>query len=260
VVLFMGEAKQMPEKSLKWYRQLADKKGRLETGLFLVEGERAINQIVASHPDAIAEIISVEKPPPDFRDYPVRAVTASQFQYISNVQTPQGIMAVVKIPQDIYSSQLPKDAGNHVLLLEDIQDPGNVGTLTRTAAALEFDGVILTESCADPLNPKCVQASAGTVLSIWLRRTAQYLEIVQSLKSDGYKIVAADVRGSDDPSTSSGQARLVLALGNEAAGLSKELLTIADYRVQIHIAPEKAESLNVAACGAILMYLSVNKY
>ncbi len=254
----------MPEKSLKWYRQLADKKGRLDTGCFLVEGERAIKQIIASHPDAITEIISVEKPLSDFHNYPLRTVTASQFQYISNVQTPQGIMAVVKIPQDIYSPKLPKDIGKHVLLLEDIQDPGNVGTLIRTAAALEFDGVILTESSADPLNPKCVQASAGTVLSVWLRRTAQYLEIVQSLKRDGYKIVAADVRGSDDPATwfgrthhkSSGQARLVLALGNEAAGLSKELLAIADYRVRIPTTPEKAESLNVAACGAILMYLS----
>jgi len=246
----------MPEKSLKWYRQLVDKKGRLETGLFLVEGERAIKQIVASHPDAISEIISAEKPPADFHNYPARTVTASQFRYISSVQTPQGIMAVVKIPKDIYSPKLPKDIGSHVLVLEDIQDPGNVGTLIRTAAALEFDGVILTESSTDPLNPKCVQASAGTVLSLWLRRTTQYLEIVQSLKRDGYKIFAADVRGSDDPSTSSGQDRLVLALGNEAAGLSKELLAIADYRVRISTTPEKAESLNVAACGAILMYLS----
>lgn len=248
----------MSEKSLKWYRQLTDKKGRLETGLFLVEGERAIKQIVASHPDAITEIISVEKPPSDFRNYPVRTVTASQFKYISSVQTPQGIMAVVKIPQDIYSPKLPKDTGRHVLLLEDIQDPGNVGTLIRTAAALEFDGVILTESSADPLNPKCVQASAGTVLSLWLRRTAQYLEIVQSLKLDGYKIVAADVRGSDEPGILAKQEKLVLALGNEAAGLSKELLTIADYRVRISTTPEKAESLNVAACGAILMYLSTH--
>jgi TrmH family RNA methyltransferase len=252
----MGEAKRMPEKSLKWYRQLVDKKGRLETRCFLVEGERAIKQIVASHPDAITEIIAVENPPADLRNYPVHTVTTSQFQYISSVQTPQGIMAVVKIPQDVYSPKLPKDIGSHVLLLEDIQDPGNVGTLIRTAAALEIDGVILTESSADPLNPKCVQTSAGTVLSVWLRRTAQYLEIIQSLKRDGYKIVAADVRGSDEPGILAKQEKLVLALGNEAAGLSIELLTIADYRVRISITPEKAESLNVAACGAILMYLS----
>ncbi len=246
----------MPEKSLKWYRQLADKKGRLETGLFLVEGEKAIRQIVASHPEAISEIISVAESPTILSKYPQRLVNSSEFRYISSTQTPQGIAAVVKIPPDIYSPTPPKDVGNHILLLEDIQDPGNVGTLIRTAAALNYSGVVLTDSCADPLSPKCVQASAGTVLSLWLRRTEQYLDIIQTLKHDGFKIIAADVRGNDEPTILSQQGKLVLALGNEAAGLSQELLTMANYRVRIPTAPEKAESLNVAACGAILMYLS----
>jgi TrmH family RNA methyltransferase len=248
----------MPEKSLKWCRRLADKKGRLEAGSFLVEGEKAILQIVASNPDAITEILSITEPPPLFSKYPAHIVSASQFRYISSVQTPQGIMAVVKIPADIYSSKLPKNIGKHILLLEDIQDPGNVGTLIRNAAALAYDGVILTESCADPLGPKCVQASAGTVLSVWIRRTAEYKEILQTLKDKDYKIVAADVRGNDKPAILTEQEKLVLALGNEASGLSKELLDIANYRVRIPVMPEKAESLNVAACGAILMYLSIS--
>jgi RNA methyltransferase, TrmH family len=256
VVLFRGEITHMPAESLKWYRQLADRKGRLETGFFLVEGEKAIKQIVASQPDAITEVISVEEPPSVFQNYPACIVNASQFRYISSVQTPQGIMAVVKIPPDIYSPNLPQNIGSHILLLEDIQDPGNVGTLIRTAAALEYSGVILTESSADPLGPKGVQASAGTVLSLWLRRTAQYLEVIKSLKRNGYKIVAAEVKGVDAPTVLTKQEKIVLALGNEASGLSEGLLETADYRVRIPTAPEKAESLNVAACGAILMYLS----
>ncbi|MHB8104666.1 MAG: TrmH family RNA methyltransferase, partial [Dehalococcoidales bacterium] len=200
----------MPGKSLKWYRQLADKKGRLEVGLFLVEGEKAIRQIVASHPDAITEILAETEPLSLFQNYPVRIITSSQFRYISSAQTPQGIAAVAKIPADIYSSVIPKDAGRHLLLLEDIQDPGNVGTLIRTAAALAYDGVILTENCADPLAPKCVQASSGTVLSLWLRRTEQYIEIVRTLKQADYKIVAADVRGTDEPAVLSRQEKLVL--------------------------------------------------
>ena len=249
----------MPLKSLKWYRQLADRKGRLEVGFFLVEGEKAIRQIVAGHPDKISEIIAVEEPPPVFRDYPIRIVNASQFRYISSTQTPQGITAVVKIPEDIYSAKLPEDAGNRILLLEDIQDPGNAGTLIRTAAAFNYAGVMLTENGADPLAPKCVQATAGTVLSLWVRRTGQYMEIVRALQKQGYTIIAADVRGGDEPAVLSRQEKLALALGNEAAGLSKELLETADYRVRIPTAPEKAESLNVAACGAILMYLSSGK-
>ncbi len=244
-------------KSLKWYRQLADRKGRLEAGVFIVEGEKAIRQIAASHPEAITEIVAVGKPPDVFNNYLARTVTESQFRYISNTQTPQGIMAIVKIPANTYSGNLPGDTGNRILLLEDIQDPGNTGTLIRTAAAFNYAGVILTENGADPLAPKCVQAAAGTLLSVWLRRTGQYLEMTRSLKRQGYILTAADVRGTEEPAILSHQEKLILALGNEAAGLSKELLEIADYRVRIPITPEKAESLNVAACGAILMYLSL---
>ena len=243
-------------KSLKRYRELSDKKGRAEHGVFLVEGEKATSQIMASHPDEITEIISVIQPPAALRRYPARTVTESQFHYISATQTPQGIAAVVRLPQDVYTSTLPASTGNRILLLEDVQDPGNVGTLIRTASALGFDGVVLTETCADPFSPKVVQAAAGTVLSVWLRKTAQYLVLIRSLKQNGYSLIAADVHGSDEPSILSNQKKPVLALGNEAAGLSKELLALADYRVRINTPPDKAESLNVAACGAILMYLS----
>ena len=248
-----------PVKSLKWYRQLADRKGRLEVGVFIVEGEKSIRQIVSSHPEAIIEIISVAKPPAAFNDYPQRTVTEREFRYISSTQTPQGIMAIVKIPANIYSANLPDITGKRILLLEDIQDPGNTGTLIRTAAAFNYAGVILTENGADPLNPKCVQAAAGTTLSVWLRRAGQYLKTARSLKKQGYMLISADVRGTEEPAILSKQEKMILALGNEAAGLSKGLLEIADYRIQIPTAPEKAESLNVAACGAILMYLSAAK-
>jgi TrmH family RNA methyltransferase len=243
-------------KSLKRYRELTDKKGRLEHGVFLVEGEKAIRQIGASHAEAIDEIIAVGEAPPLLRRYPSRIVNESQFRYISSTQTPQGVAAVVRLPENVYTAALPAEAGSRILLLEDIQDPGNVGTLIRTAAALGFDGVVLTESSADPFAPKAVQAAAGTVLSVWLRRTAKYLDMVRSLKQAGFSLVAADVRGNDTPAVLSGGKKIILALGNEAAGLSPELLAVADYRVRIPTPEDKAESLNVAACGAILMYLA----
>jgi TrmH family RNA methyltransferase len=248
-----------PLKSLKWYRRLADKKGRLEAGVFLIEGDKAIRQVIGIKPEAIVEIVTVDKALPLYRPYPVREVTASQFRYISSAQTPQGIMAVVRQPEDIYTPTLPGNPGRRVLILEDIQDPGNAGTLIRTAAALDFDGVILSENSADPLSPKCAQATAGAVLSVWLRRTAQYLEMAQSLKSQGYSLIAADLEGDKKPDILSKQEKLAMALGNEAAGLSPELLAMADCRVRIPVAPEKAESLNVAVSGAILMYLSSGK-
>ena len=212
--------------------------------------------MLPARPEEITEIISFKEPPPLLRRYPLRTVTESQFRYISSAQTPQGIAAVVRLPQDVYTANLPPDAGNRIFLLEDIQDPGNTGTLIRTAAALGFSGVILTESTADPFTPKSVHASAGTILSVWIRKTAEYLKLVKTLKNSGYSIVAADVRGDDKPEILSRQKKLVLALGNEAAGLSSELLSLTDYRVRIPTPPDKAESLNVAACGAILMYLT----
>ena len=243
-------------KPLRRYRKLATKKGRLETGVFLVEGDRAIKQIIASHPEEIIEILTVEEPLPIYRNYRVRLLTESQFLSICITRTPQGSMAVVNMPADIYSDYLPEDAGNKILLLEDIQDPGNVGTLIRTAAAFDFSGVIMTENCADPLSPKCVQATAGTVLSVWLRRTIHYLELAVALRKDGYTLIATELNGIAEPSIISSQSKILLALGNEAAGLSKALLSTADYRLRIPTIREKAESLNVAACGAIFMYLS----
>ncbi len=243
-------------KPFKWYKGLATHKGRRESGLFFVEGDRGIAQIVSGYPGEIVGIIATDEIPTDYRDYPVRYVTESQLNSISQTKTPQGPIAVVRIPQGIYSGQLPQDVGSKILLLEDVQDPGNVGTLIRTAAAFDFSGVILSDKCADPLSPKCVQATAGTVLSLWLRRTSHYLELIEELRLGGFTLIAADIHGNDDSSILSKTDMLLLALGNEAAGLSQIVLDIASRRVVIPIAQGKAESLNIAACGAICMFLS----
>jgi TrmH family RNA methyltransferase len=158
---------------------------------------------------------------------------------------------------EVYADTLPSSCcGPKILLLEDVQDPGNVGTLMRTAAAFGFSGIILTEKCADPFAPKTVQATAGSIFSLWLRRTPRYLSLAEALTQRGYTFAAADVQGEDDPSILCHRERLLLALGNEAAGLSPALRRAVQSRVAIPIDRIKAESLNVATCGAICMYLS----
>jgi len=244
---------------LKWYRKLATDKGRLESGAFLIEGHRPISQIIASQPDAIIEIVTSDPVQPTYRDYPISHVTDRQFNSICQTKTPQGQLAVVRLPLDTYSNQLPAKIGNKILLLEDVQDPGNVGTIIRTAAAFDFSGAVLTSKCADPFSPKCVQAAAGTMLSMWLRRTESYLDMVNALKDRGYLLVATELKGSTDTSVFAKTDKLLLALGNEASGLSKQALAMSDYRFRIPVAVEKAESLNVAACAAICMYLSSMK-
>ncbi len=245
----------MSLKPLKWYKNLSDGSARLKEGVFLVEGLRAIGQIRAVRPESIQEILSTG--PAAFGDYPVRLLSPARFSGISCARSPQGIMAVVNLPAELYSNELPENPGNRVLILEDIQDPGNVGTLVRSAAGLGFSGIIMSQSCADPFSPKCVQASAGTVLSVWIRRTRDFFDPIKDLKEQGYFLLATSLEGQSDNDLFK-HSRLALALGNEASGLSNDMLDMCDGAYRVSIDRKLAESLNVAAAGAICMYLARN--
>jgi TrmH family RNA methyltransferase len=248
-----------PLKPLSWYKKLSTKKGRLAAGAFIVEGQRAIEHIQNRQPEAIQELLSTSDDHPLRGLYPYRRLTDGQLRSICSSKSPQGLVAVVQLPMQTYTSQLPLFCGNKVLFLEDIQDPGNVGTLIRSAAAFQFAGVLLTEKCADPFAPKCVQASAGTMLSLWLRRTGHGPALVSKLQQQGYTLVAATLEGQSDPTMLSGQTRLILALGNEGSGLSSVVLERAQSHFTVPIDRCGSESLNVASCGAICMYLSTTR-
>jgi RNA methyltransferase, TrmH family len=207
------------------------------------------------HTDELIEIITSEPTHPPWGTVPVRVVSRKQFRSLSQAQSPQGTLAVVRLPTEIYSDGLPGRIGNRLLLLEDIQDPGNVGTLIRTAAAFDFSGIILTEKCADPFSPKCVQSTAGTVLSVWMRRTPHYGRLIRKLQEAGYFLITADVRAGSQPPPAKNRENLIVALANEAAGPSRWLIDASGLRFRIPINSLKAESLNVAACGAVCMYL-----
>ena len=246
----------IPLKPLKWYRSLASKKGRIAAEAFIVEGEKAVEHILKNHPDRVCEIVMTNKCSSLYDHFFPRIVTEAQFRSISQMKSPQGILAIVQLPLEMYSHQLPGQTGTKILLLEDIQDPGNIGTLIRTAAAFNFSGIIMTENCADPLSPKCIQASAGSIFSIWIRRTFRYIEIIKDLREQEYVIIAADLGGCDHLSEIYNNKRIMLALGNEASGLSDRILKLSDFQVKLPISREKSESLNVAVCGGIFMYLS----
>ena len=246
-----------PLRPVKWYKKLTSKKGRLEAGFFLVEGEQAVRQIAAVRPEAIDEVVAVEGLG-GLDGYPLRVVTESQFLDISSTRTPQGILAVVRLPMETYSDILPREPGRRILLLEDIQDPGNVGTLIRSAAAFDFSGILMTEKCADPFSPKCAQSAAGSMLSVWMRRTEEYLSLASRFKEMGYSLVATGP-GGVEPASVLPADRIVIALGNEGTGLSEAVLRLSSQRFWIPISREKAESLNVAISGAICMFLSVQR-
>jgi TrmH family RNA methyltransferase len=251
----MHQDEEQKLRPLKWYRALDSHKARRAAGAFLVEGERAMGQLLQGHRNSIMEILALPGMAARFPGLTLRILTPAQFASISTEKTPQGLAALVRLPADTYSDKLPELPGRHILLLEHIQDPGNTGTLIRTASAFDYDGVIMSDKCADPFSPKAVQSSAGSILAPWIRRSPRYLQMAEELQQKGYKLIAAALDGGGDMQHLRA-AKTVLALGNEAAGLGGEILSMADYRVGIPINRQKAESLNAASCGAILMYLS----
>jgi TrmH family RNA methyltransferase len=242
-------------KSMTWYQSLEKPRVRIAEGFFLMEGFRPISQVLTAAPQAIVEILALDSVavPPGFTGT-VHRITERQLNRLAQTQSPQGIIAVCALPEGTDSSELPANIAGPVLVCEHIQDPGNTGTLIRTAAAFDFSGVILSRQCADPFSPKVVQAAAGALLSLWIRRSSCYFDMVRRLKSRGFRLIAADIRGTSTVLDFSAAPQM-LALGNEGAGLSKELSGTADLSFRIPINAKHAESLNVGIAGAICMYL-----
>jgi RNA methyltransferase, TrmH family len=234
---------------------LSESKCRLDEGYFLLEGKKAIDQVFDKAPQAIEGLLVTSEIRDSVEKYqrPTRVLAASQLHLISSVKTPQGVVALVKTPGDSYTDVLPSSIGNRILLLEHVQDPGNVGTLIRTAAALNYSGIIMSNQCADPFSSKVVQATSGSLFSVWIRKTKDYLHMIERLKDVNYKIFTADVHG--EPHVDFSQApNHILVLGSEGSGLTADITALANVRFAIPIESSHAESLNVAVCGGIAMF------
>ena len=244
---------------LRWYRSLTQAKNRRQEGFFLIEGERAVKQLLTAAPLSAEEIILASSTlfPLLRKEAPcaLRTVTRKQFSSFSQVKTPQGVAALVKIPEHTYSTQPLTSCSGNILLLEHVQDPGNLGTLIRTAAAFDFSGVIMSDKCADPFSPKTVQSAAGTLLSLEMRRTQHYLSYVHSFRKKKWDIISFALDGRPLGLHTTNRNKRLLCLGNEANGLSRTLTDLSSDIVAVPINRDKAESLNVALTGAIAMYV-----
>ena len=138
--------------------------------------------------------------------------------------------------------------------MDNISDPGNVGTLLRSAQAFGFDAVMLTNYSVDPYNPKVVRSSAGSIFGLTII-TATTDEILRFKKYDRFKLIVADIRGIDLHSRKiniKNYSRIVLVLGSEAKGISDNILSKADIKIKVGHS-DKVESLNVAVAGSIIM-------
>jgi len=240
---------------LKWYKKLQESAARRQSGYFMAEGYNVISQIAAVSPDSIEEILASVTVPTDLADYPLRRLSPGGLESILAAKTPQGIAALVRLPHEIYSNRLPSKYGSRVLLLDGISDPGNVGTLIRSAAALGYDGIILSANGCDILSPKVVAASAGSLFSLWIRRIDDIAVVVQTLKRHDFYAVTTALDGQPD-TTALKADKLLLILGSEAHGVSAPLRVLSNHVLRLSTDSNRVESLNVAAAGAICMYLS----
>lgn len=232
---------------VKHWQKLKMKKERMKTETFLIEGYHLIEEAWKSDWD-IEEIILEETA--DSIEVAERVdtyrVSDNVFKAISETKTPQGIAAVVRMKASEWSRY------SQILLLDAIQDPGNLGTIIRTADAAGFDAVVLGNGTVDLYNDKVIRATQGSIFHLPVFQE-ELVERIPVLKEEGFTVWAAALQDSVSYKELKRPERTALLVGNEGAGIGKELLEIADQRVQIPIYG-KAESLNVSVATGIMLY------
>lgn len=233
-----------------------NKKGRLRDaeGIFIAEGPRMFREAPRDWIEKIylSETYFKNQWKEKETEVPCEIVRDSVFKAMCDTQTPQGILCLVKQRRCLLADLLKKK-NPLLLILENIQDPGNLGTMIRTAEGAGADGVILSPGCVDLYNPKAIRSTMGSVYRVPFFRSGDLKETIAELKKQGVKTFAAYLDGSesyDEPDYREGTAFL---LGNEGNGLTRELASCADTCIRIPM-EGKLESLNVSAASAILLY------
>lgn len=240
----------MKLRPIKWYQKLLTSKGRRKERRFLVEGIRQVEQMLESSPESVEEILVLEGTTLAAGALPVRTLSDNQMKSVSDSETTPPAIAVSIIPDSFYAEQVSDELPEAVLFLEDVQDPGNVGTLIRSAAAFGYDMILMTDGCADPYAPKVVRSTAGALMSVCLVKKNGY-ERLSELKEKGYQVVTADIDGG--VTSLSSVDKHIFALGNEGNGVSEKLIALTDEVYTIPFNQSCVESLNVAVAGSIGM-------
>lgn len=228
---------------IKNIKKLNMKKYRDKENLFLVEGEHLV--LEAYKKGKIKELI-LEQDMVLPLDVETMYVTNDIINYISELDTPQNIMAVC--------NKLDENAelGDRILILDNIQDPGNLGTIIRSAVAFNIDTIILSNDTVDLYNPKVVRATQGLMFHINIIKK-ELLEIIPKLKEDDYKILSTNVNHGKSLKTLEKNKKFAIIMGNEGNGVKEEVEELCDEFLYIDM-NEACESLNVGVATSIILY------
>ncbi len=234
-------------KVLAW-KSLKDKKGREEQQAFLVEGVRMVREALSSSFQVKALLLR-EDFVPDFSlpaEIPAYLLPAHVFQAVCDTKTPQGIAAVLSL-------QAREASGTRLLALDGVQDPGNVGTIIRTADAAGFDGVLFSPDCADLFSPKVLRSTMGSIFRLGFSFPQSLPEALTNLKKDGFSVISSQLDGDPFYDRKDVASSYVLIIGNEGNGVSGPVKAVATHRLCLPMRGG-AESLNAAVAAGIMMY------
>lgn len=235
-------------------------KVRNEQGLFVVEGKKMFEEArdqatVQLEKSFVSESYFVQQCSQDesyFKKSSFEIVSDAVMKEISETMTPQGILALIKKPQHQLSDMLNNDRVR-LLLLEDIRDPGNLGTMIRTAEGVGISGVILSKDSVDIFNPKVIRSTMGAIYRVPFIYSDNFIETLSQIKEGGVPIYAAHLTGAVRYDKVDYGRKSAIMIGNEANGLTTEASALATRCIKIPM-EGSVESLNAAIAAAVLMY------
>ena len=242
----------MKNQKVKQWKKLQTAKGRKEAGAYLIEGTHLLKEAIKA--DAhIQEVMMTEafhqQSDLQIAEGDIILVSPEILASLAQTETPQGVVAIVQIPE---SAPILEYKGKYILL-DQVQDPGNVGTIIRTADAAGYSGVFLGEGSVDLYNDKVLRSMQGSHFHLPVHRAALQ-ELIPEMKSKGMPVYGTELNeAAVDYRTLPPTDTVVLVMGNEGNGISEKILALTDQNLYIPIFGE-AESLNVAVAAGILLY------
>ena len=235
---------------------LKKSKERKEKKAFVIEGRKMFEEICQDKSRVVKAYFSesyMKEQYADKRipDVPYEIVADSVFDAMAETVTPQGVLAIVKMPE--YSLEEMVTAAGTLVLLENLRDPGNLGTIIRTAEAAGVSGVILSKESVDIYNPKVIRSTMGAVYRVPFLYVEDFQKLLQELREKKVRLLAAHLKGTKTFDKADYSGKVGILIGNEANGLSEEVAELAEEKVLIPMAGS-VESLNAAVAAALLMY------
>lgn len=229
-------------------------KARREKGLFVAEGLKLFREVPKAWIDSVYATESFAKEHEDLlAGTEVELVDEKVFGKMCDTMTPQGILTVIRIPSYKKEDLLGKGRAPFIMVLEDLQDPGNVGTIIRTAEGAGVTGIILSKKTVDLFAPKTIRSTMGSIFRMPFIYEENLSETMDWLKKQGVQTYAAHLKGVHSYAEENYREGCAFLIGNEGNGLTEALSERADHLIRIPMEGQ-VESLNASIAAAVLMY------